>query len=288
MIIANLCSLSDQIVMETIQANPVSGNDAMDQSSDSTLVEPQTNSKTPRRIEEKEYLCTQCHESFKSAKLLREHFLSHTTSLEMPFKCSTCGEGFCDLLSKRKHLSKHRVERKFKCNGCVRSFYQMSALEKHSCRGFGRLNQTTKEHDDAPRPFKCNQCNKTFARKDTLSNHLPIHSKVKQFRCDLCQRQYTQRTALIRHKRVHNDRQHTQGETSSDKKRIQRSKDDQGYRCQICGKCLSTLGALDLHQRIHTAEKPHRCKKCGRCFTQSSTLIGHLRTHDDYQKKPYK
>lgn len=193
MIIGNLCSLSDQIVMETIQANPVSGNDAMDQSSDSTLVEPQTNSKTPRRIEEKEYFCSQCHVSFKSAKLLRKHFLSHTTSLEMPFKCSTCGEGFCDLLSKRKHLSKHRVERKFKCNGCVRSFYQMSALEKHSCRGFGRLNQTTKEHDDAPRPFKCNQCNKTFARKDTLTNHLPIHSKVKQFRCDLCQRQYTQR-----------------------------------------------------------------------------------------------
>ena len=168
MIIVHLCSLSDQITMETIQTNPVSAAD-MDQSSDSiskiSLVEPQTNSKTPQRIEEKEYLCSQYHQSFKSAKLLRKHFFSHTTSLEMPFKCSTCGEGFCDLLLKRKHLSKHRVERKFKCNGCVRSFFEMSALEKHSSRGFGRLNQTTKEHGDGPRPFKCNQCNKTFARK---------------------------------------------------------------------------------------------------------------------------
>lgn len=69
MIIVHLCSLSDQIAMETIQANPVSAAD-MDQSSDSisqiSLVEPQTNSKTPQRIEEKEYLCSQCHESFKA------------------------------------------------------------------------------------------------------------------------------------------------------------------------------------------------------------------------------
>lgn len=102
MIIANLCSLSDQIVMETIQTNPVSANDAVDQSSDSiSLMEPQTNSKTPRRIEEKEYLCSQCHENFKSAKLLRQRFLSR----EMPFKCSTCGEGFCDLLYPKGNIS---------------------------------------------------------------------------------------------------------------------------------------------------------------------------------------
>ena len=111
MIIANLCSLSDQIVMETIQANPVSGNDAMDQSSDSTLVEPQTNSKTPRRIEEKEYLCTQCHESFKSAKLLRKHFLSVFFPSFMRKKCSILSWNYlrCTVVkNKRKHIPQER------------------------------------------------------------------------------------------------------------------------------------------------------------------------------------
>ena len=45
--------------METIQANPVSAANDMDRSSDCiSVVEPQTNSKTPQGIGEKGYLCS--------------------------------------------------------------------------------------------------------------------------------------------------------------------------------------------------------------------------------------
>ncbi len=173
--------------MQAIPVNPPSASDCdMERSSDT-----QTISKALQANGEKRYYCSQCHESFKNAKLLRKHFLSHTASLEMPFKCSTCGEGFWDPLSKQKHLAKHKIERKFKCANCMRSFYEMSALESHSCRSLvSRLNQRPDKQDNhKPRPFKCNHCDKTFVREDTLKDHLPIHSEVKKFVCDLCGKQ---------------------------------------------------------------------------------------------------
>lgn len=272
--------------METIPSTPLSATDDMERSSCSIFVESQTDLNASQSSGEKRYSCSECHESFENAKLLRKHFLSHTANLEMPFKCSTCGEGFCDLLSKQKHVAKHKIERRFKCSNCMRSFYEMSALESHSCRGFVRpLCQRTDKHDNKTRPFKCNHCDKTFGRKDTLKNHLPIHSEVKQFSCDLCERQYAQRSALIRHKRVHNGRQYSQAATSNKKKS---NNDPERCRCQVCGKLLSCMGALAIHQRVHTGEKPHKCKECGRCFAQSSTLLGHLRTHTSHQEKPFK
>ena len=46
-------------------------------------------------------------------------------------------------------------------------------------------------------------------------------------------------------------------------------------KCGTCKKQLSTLQNLQIHERIHTGEKPFECKACGRNFTQNQTLKKH-------------
>ncbi|KAG5837310.1 hypothetical protein ANANG_G00237940 [Anguilla anguilla] len=62
-------------------------------------------------------------------------------------------------------------------------------------------------------------------------------------------------------------------------------KEEKVFSCTECGKTFSQKYSLKTHQIVHAAEKPFNCTRCGKGFTVKRSLLVHQRIHTG--EKPY-
>uniref|UniRef100_A0A8C7C934 Zinc finger protein 771-like n=1 Tax=Oncorhynchus kisutch TaxID=8019 RepID=A0A8C7C934_ONCKI len=115
------------------------------------------------------------------------------------------------------------------------------------------------------RPYMCDTCGHCFAMNCSLRRHMKIHMEERQHGCTECSKRFFHKKSLKNHMDTHKGLV---------------------FKCDFCGKCVTTKASLKLHRRIHTGEKSHPCKECDKAFYRESDLIKHTRTHTG--EKPFR
>jgi len=80
-----------------------------------------------------------------------------------PYTCDTCGLGFNDSKSLRRHKVTHTQDK----------------------------------------PHSCDICGKRFMRLDKLKYHLVVHTGIRKYKCKYCDKRFSASKGLIRHTKIH-------------------------------------------------------------------------------------
>jgi len=131
-------------------------------------------------------LCQQCGKSFLKRELLERH-VKDCLSLEKPYKCSVCNDGFHIQSKLDEHIRKHTNEKPFVCETCGCAFRLKLRLRYH-------MSSHTND-----RPFVCKECGKGFKLKPTLRQHQRVHTGEKKFVCLACGASYAHSNRLKSH-----------------------------------------------------------------------------------------
>lgn len=111
---------------------------------------------------------------------------------ENPVNCDLCGrESSRPALLKIHKRRVHSGMRRFRCDGCGKSFLDSSDLKKH------------KRIHTGERPFECQHCAKTFTQAGNLKTHMRTHTGEKPFLCDFCGRSFAMNHHLKTHLKTH-------------------------------------------------------------------------------------
>ncbi|KAM7352487.1 uncharacterized protein ACRADG_004981 [Cochliomyia hominivorax] len=116
-------------------------------------------------------------------------------------------------------LSQNKIEQKYKCLECNKTFQFKAWLKKH----FNYKHTSL-------RSFKCAICLKLFRSKQTLEEHQRVHEKVREHViCRVCGREYSCAKSLKIHLRLHTQ--------------------EKPFKCAKCEKTFRTSGHLKQHNK---------------------------------------
>ncbi|XP_056317828.1 zinc finger protein 408 [Danio aesculapii] len=198
--------------------------------------------------------------SVKEESSTEQKDFPHFNIRERKYKCEECDKSFFQLCHLKKHKYTHQNQKPYTCTECGKSYSSQESFQAHLLMHRGQ------------RPFKCEHCDKSYGLKRDLKEHQVLHSGEKPFVCDICGKAFARRPSLRVHREIHRTKE-------PDYQALK-------VKCPECNKELANSGSLRNHMRLHTGERPHVCPHCNKSFRQRGNLQGHMRIHTG--EKPYK
>ncbi|XP_075526693.1 uncharacterized protein LOC142558444 [Dermacentor variabilis] len=236
-------------------------------------------SKQPRK-------CSYCGKVFKQKFDLDKHVRVHTG--EKPFRCHLCPMAFTQKQSVLRHIRTHTGEKPYHCRFCPMSCADESNLKRHEATHTRQVTPNVSPDVGSPcikadAPPKENEMLEDYVR-GTDDNLLSANVCKQACSARLLQHSADQLGdgASTRQVGLHCSLFPTSGSDLSYHESVH---GNERFTCGYCKKVFKKRGALTVHLRIHTGEKPYQCHLCPRNFTQRATLMYHMRTHTG--EKPY-
>ena len=151
------------------------------------------------KSEEKPFRCgyPECTKRFKRRHHLEEHIVLHSGNR---YKCThpECNESFSYRMVLKRHiLTKHTIERPYRCGMCHKQFSRSDTMMAHRRYAHPVGDEQKQPQNsistdkwiiysgDKTRPFKCGyeDCGKAYIAKQSLQRHFLTHIGDSQFRC---------------------------------------------------------------------------------------------------------
>lgn len=137
--------------------------------------------------------CVYCDKLMGMGDDFIEHMLRHKGFRPYVCQIESCGKGFEKIYKLRQHMETHaeKVEKKFFCDKCDKSFRNIEYLKRHLIR-----HSKIKNH-------VCKICPARFMFMADLKSHMSTHSDEKPFTCNICTSSFSKLSSLTTHYRAH-------------------------------------------------------------------------------------
>lgn len=217
-------------------------------------------------VENDNFHCSNCNQTFNSELLLLRHEkefihcnnylwgnVQYKTNEMVSYTCPICNDEFTTKSELHLHSVSHIIKQ-ITCRMCKKTFSCQIAHNNH-----------LKSHPNYK--HMCDQCGRWLASRHALKIHMMgVHSANKNFVCSVCSKAFKTPSRLYVHKLTH--------------------KEEKKFICSICNYKTNNVGDFKIHHRTHTSERPYKCNfvNCKRRFKTSSHLNEHIQRHLQIKK----